>query len=494
MMRKYLWFISFFAIVVAGLMPSCLREQAASLDGAYPNPVAKIILNKCAVAGCHTAADKDLAAGLNLSTWRDCFKGTADHESVVIPYYSMESHLFMHCNTYADLGEQLSPRMPKADAALSREELKILDNWIMQGAPDKYGRLPFSDRPSRSKIYVTNQGCDRVAVIDANSRLLMRYIQVGTSSGVEGPHKVSVSRDSRYVYVLLNNDGVLHKIDAATDEIIGSASFGTGNWVNFIISKDGSRAFVLDSENDGRVVVVNLNTMIDEKYYSGTGLFVLPHGMSLSPDEQYLYVLPSGGNFVYKMDVTAPLQPQLPQKVCLVPGSQASFSAADNLNFHEIVFSPDGSKYFVNTQLKNDVRVYNAKNDSLLSIIPTAIYPQEFAFSKQYPYLFVSCILDSTCTSAACLGAISVIDYNSLQLVKNIKEGFYQPHGLVVDDANHRLFVASRNLDIKGPPPHHKAACIGRNGFISSVNLNDLSLEEYHVDLSVDPYSVAIRR
>ncbi|MEY2899496.1 MAG: hypothetical protein RL138_1549 [Bacteroidota bacterium] len=493
-MRKYLLFLPTVAIILALLLPSCLREQAAALDGGYPVPVAQIILTKCALSGCHNAQDKDLAAGLDLSTWQACFQGTEDFESVVIPHYTMESHVFMHCNTFADLGEQLSPRMPKTGAALSREELKILDNWIMQGAPDKFGRLPFSDKPNRSKIYVTNQGCDRVAVIDANSRLLMRYVSVGTSSGVEGPHKVSVSRDSRYVYVLLNNDGVLHKIDATTDEIIGSASFGAGNWVNFIISKDGSRAFVLDSENDGRVVVVNLNTMIDEKYYSGTGLFVLPHGMSLSPDEHYLYVLPSGGNFVYKMDVTDPLQPQLPQQICLVPGSQASFSAADNLNFHEIVFSPDGSKYFVNTQLKNDVRVYNAKNDSLLSIIPTAIYPQEFAFSKRFPYLFVSCISDSTCTSNACLGAITVIDYNSLQVVKHIKEGFYQPHGLVVDDANHRLFVASRNLDLKGPPPHHTAACAGRNGFISSVNLDNLSVEDYHVDLSVDPYSVDIRR
>lgn len=493
-MRKYLLFFPIIAIVLVALLPSCLREQAASLDGGYPTPVSQIILTKCAVAGCHTAQDKEEAAGLDLSSWNACFKGTEDHESVVIPYYTMESHVFMHCNTYSDLGEQLSPRMPQTGTALSREELKILDNWIMQGAPDKFGRLPFNDRPNRSKIYVSNQGCDRVAVIDADSRLLMRYIKVGTSNTIEAPHKVCVSDDGRFVYVLLNSDGVLHKIDALTDQIIGSASFGAGNWVNFIISKDGSRAFVLDSENDGRVVVVNLNTMIDEKYYSGTGLFVLPHGMSLSPDEHYLYVLPSGGNFVYKMDVTNPLQPQLPQQVCLVPGSQASFSAADNLNFHEIVFSPDGSKYFVNTQLKNDVRVYNAKNDSLLSIIPTAIYPQEFAFSKHYPYLFVSCIMDSTCTSSQCLGAITVIDYNSFQVVKNIKEVFYQPHGLVVDDANHRLFVASRNLDLNGPPPHHSAACTGRNGFISSVNLDNLTLEDYHVDLSVDPYSVAIRR
>jgi DNA-binding beta-propeller fold protein YncE len=493
-MNKYLLFLPFTAIILALLLPSCLREQAASLDGGYPTPVAQIILTKCAVAGCHTAQDKDAASGLDLSTWKACFKGTADFESVVIPFYTMESHLFLHCNTFADLGEQLSPRMPKSGNALTREELKVLDHWIMQGAPDKYGRLPFSDRVNRSKIYVSNQGCDRVAVIDADSRLLMRYIQVGTSNSIESPHKVCVSNDGKFVYVLLNSDGILHKVDAETDQIIGSASFGAGNWVNFLITKDGSRAFVLDSENDGKVVVVNLNTMIDEKYYSGTGLFVLPHGMSLSADEHYLYILPSGANFVYKMDVTDPLHPQLPQQVCLVPGGQASFSAADNLNFHEIAFSPDGSKYFVNTQLKNEVRVFSASNDSLLGIIPTAIYPQEFAFSKRYPYLFVSCILDSTCTSPQCLGAITVIDYNSLQVVKHIKEGFYQPHGLVVDDANHRLVVASRNLDLKGPPPHHIAACTGRNGFISTLNLDNLSLEDYQVELSVDPYSVAIRR
>jgi DNA-binding beta-propeller fold protein YncE len=493
-MKKYIFFVPFIVICCSLLMPSCLHEQASSLDGGYPSNVATIFFTKCVSSGCHNAMDKDNAAGLDLSTWKAAFLGTEEHEAVIIPYYPLESHVFLHCNTFADLGDQITPRMPLDGNPLSREEMRVLSEWIRNGAPDKYGRIAFSENSNRSKIYVTNQGCDRVAVLDAASQLLMRYIPVGTSASIEVPHKVFVTEDGNYVYVLLSTDGVLQKIDAHTDQVVGSASFGAGNWVNFVLTKNGKRAFILDSENDGKVVVVNLATMSDEKYYAGAGLFVLPHGLCLSPDEHTLYILPSSANFVYKMDVTDPLQPQLPVEVCLVPGALPSFSAIDDLNFHEIAFSPDGTKYFVNTQLKNDVRVYNAKNDSLLAQIPIGIYPQEFAVSRKYPYLFVSCILDSTCTAANCLGAVSVIDYNTLQLVKTIKEGFYQPHGLVVDDANHRVYVASRNLDVKGPPPHHSAACSGRNGFISSLNIDDLQVEDYHVELSVDPYSVAIRR
>lgn len=492
-MRKILLAFPIILSVSALILASCLRQQAASLDGGYPIEVAKIIIKKCTNAGCHNAQDKAQAAGLDLSNWNACFEGTQSHESVVIPYYPMESHLFMHCNSYPDIGEQIAPRMPLNQAPLSRPEMKVLEDWIMQGARDKYGRLPYSDQASRSKIYVTNQGCDRVAVLDANTRLLMRYISVGTSSAVEGPHKVVLSNDGKFAYVLLSADGVLEKIDAQTDELIGSASFGAGNWVNFVLTKDGKTAFVLDSQNDGKVVVINLNSMLDVKYYSGTGLFVLPHGLGLSPDDRTLYVLPSGANFLYKMDVSDPLNPQLPLQISLVPGASPSFSAMDNLNFHEIAFSPDGTKFFVNTQLRNDVRVFNTKNDSLLAILPVAAYPQEFAFSKRFPYLFVSCMLDSSCGGKECLGAVSIIDYNNLTVVKTLNQGFYQPHGLVVDDANYRVFVANRNLDVKGPLPHHSAACLGRNGFISSFQLNNFSIENYHVDLSVDPYSVAIR-
>ena len=70
----------------------------------------------------------------------------------------------------------------------------------------------------------------------------------------------------------------------------------------------------------------------------------------------------------------------------------------------------------------------------------------------------------------------------------------FQPHGLVVDDARELVYVAHRNVNSSGPPPHHSTECAGRNGYVTMIDLNTLELvSEYKVEVSVDPYSVALR-
>ncbi|HLG34448.1 MAG TPA: hypothetical protein VI757_06160, partial [Bacteroidia bacterium] len=50
----------------------------------------------------------------------------------------------------------------------------------------------------------------------------------------------------------------------------------------------------------------------------------------------------------------------------------------------------------------------------------------------------------------------------------------YQPHGIAVDDASGKVFVASLNYSLNGPAPHHSTGGIERNGFVTIIDMNTM--------------------
>jgi DNA-binding beta-propeller fold protein YncE len=89
---------------------------------------------------------------------------------------------------------------------------------------------------------------------------------------------------------------------------------------------------------------------------------------------------------------------------------------------------------------------------------------------------------------------VSVINYNTLQLVGTINQTLFQPHGIAIDDDRNLIIVTNRNLTNDGPAPHHSSECGARNGFISYYRLSDLTpLPKMKTEVSVDPYSISIR-
>ena len=187
-------------------------------------------------------------------------------------------------------------------------------------------------------------------------------------------------------------------------------------------------------------------------------------------------------------------------KISLVPGQQPIGSSI--IQPHEIIISPDGTKYFVTCQGSSEVRVMQISNDSLLAVIPVGLKPQELAISITHPYLFVSCTEDPAGPNKK--GNIYVIDYNTLTLVTGspVYAGF-QPHGIAVDDEDGLVYVANLNSDLNAPAPHHKSSCDGRNGNITIIDINSLTLYNknladgnsfvYTNELLPYPYFVAIR-
>lgn len=472
-----------FALV---MLFSCTKDQIPPSYNSYPEEVGKIFLNSCATPGCHNDKSYETAAGLNLSSWENLFRGT-NSGAAIIPYSPEQSPLMFFINTFSDLGQQLEPSMPFNSAPLSREQVIMVRDWIASGAFNKSGMARFPDSQGRKKFYVVNQGCDMVTVFDAETKLAMRCVKVGLSGASESPHMIKVSPDGLFWYVCFLNSTVLQKFRTFDDSPAGNIEIGPGYWNTFTISADSKKAFVVSWEADGKVAVVNLETMALVTKYEGSGFIKNPHGSAVSNNGNVLYLTAQTGNYVYRIPVN---DPGNYEEIVLEPPGPVMYSS--KFDAHEIIFSPDETKYFVTCQKSNEVRIMNSSDDSWVAAIPNIYSPQEMSISATTDYLFVSSPED-TVSFPGQRGSVSVINYKNNTFEKKIFTGF-QPHGIAVDDNKQLVYVVNRNANPTGPAPHHASGCGGRNGYVTIIDLKTLELVPgYHAEVSTDPYSVAVK-
>ena len=461
---------------------SCSKDPQIFLQGDYPPEVAKIIVNKCASSGCHNDASYQGAADLNTSTYANLFKGSSNG-SPVIPYRSDFSSLCYFINTYAEYGLTNIPTMPLNNKALTKDEVKTIKDWIDNGAPDVNGNIMWSDNPTRKKYYVLNQGCDVVTVFDAETQLPIRCITVGNNPNVaESPHMVKVSPDGNYWYVVFVGNTILQKFRTCDDSFVGEVNLGPQpNWNTITISDDSKKGYCMAWPN-GNIAVVNLQSMKVLHYY--TNAFLNGHGTALNNANDTLYVTSQSGNFIYKIDTGLSISPiQIRLDPTQIPSSISS------LDPHEIMFSFDGTKYFVTCQKSNEIRVLSTIGDNLLQVIPTGEYPLEMAKSALTNNLYVTCENEPN-SNPKIKGSVTVINMTTY-VHSNYKVG-YEPHGIAIDVANGYLIIASRNLNVSGPTPHHSGVC-GRNGFINYFRLSTMELLNKKTEVAADPYSITFR-
>lgn len=463
-------------------------SEPASAKGTYPTEIGDIILNRCATAGCHNAASYKNAAGLRLDSWDALFDG-GNSGAVVVPYSPANSSLLYFINTDPAKGPVAQPTMPLNAAPLTEAEYTLMRDWITRGAPDAEGNIPFgSNATTRQKIYLTQQGCDAIAVIDAAKHVVMRYIPIGVTGGTEAPHFMRVSNDGRFAYVSFLGGTVVQKIDTDRDTVVGTVEIGSGSWNAFGLSHDGKRIMMNDFAGSGKVLFIDAERMAVEQTHNLLGLFNFPHGVAGSRSWDTLFVTGQYGNTVYKISFTSGLYKQVSIDGAPPIGNPGLRDP------HEILMAPDFSKYFLSCEASNEIRVMDARTDAVLAAIPVGIKPQELAISTTKPYLFVTCMEDNNALPGF-RGSVYVINYNTYEVVQRIDGRFYQPHGVSVDDRAGTFFIGSRNANPNGPAPHHASGCGGRNGFYSVYDLNTLqpvgSGKRYEV--LPEPYSMDVR-
>ena len=473
------------------ILHSCTHEPSknAVTGSGYPDAVAKIIVTRCATAGCHNALSYENASALRMDQWDRLFDGSS-HGAVVIPYDIENSSLLYFINTDHSLGHEEVPTMPLNATPLTKEEYLTIRDWIAAGAPDKDGNIPFaSDAATRQKIYMTMQGCDLLTVVDADRKVIMRNIQIGKELNSESPHCVRVSKDGNFAYVCFIAGDYVQKIDTRTDAIVAEKQISTNHsasWNILHLSDDGTKMMIADFIN-GRLKILNTGTMEEINTIYAPGLFSSPHGIESNIAFDTFYVTAQYGNFVYKV---------------LLDGTTRRIRIDSNVlsnnhglrDPHEILMTPDHSKYFLTCEASGEVRVMDVRGDTVSKVFSTPGKPQEMALSTVKPYLFVTCMEDASNPLPGAKGSVVVINYQTMEIVKTIYGDFYQPHGITVDDARNHFFISSANVDPTGPAPHHVSTCGGRNGWYTIYDINTLeAVNGIRYETSVYPYSVDAR-
>ena len=481
-----------FSMIIMGI--SLLSWLACRVDppqtqAGYPKDIERILITRCAQSGCHNATSSVNAAGLNLSSYNTMLEG-GNSGAVVIPYSADQSTLFQFINTYADLGPIAKPTMPINLPSLSRNEVTLIKNWINAGCPNRNGDIPFSSNPAtRSKAYITNQGCDGVSVIDAATHLVMRYVKIGADPNqIENPHCLRVSQNKKDWFVCYSSGQYFDAYDAISDTLRKRTFLGIGNWNILKVSPDGRYVSVTDFSNNGKWVELDAQSLAIRRVISGNGVLTYPHGIAYTATQDTVYVTAQYGNMVYR------IIPNIPQidAISLQPGA-APVTTPQLLDPHEVLMSPDYSRYFVTCQASNEVRVMRTGADTLLATIPMGNYPLEMAISASRNELYVICQEDANPIYPTYRGSVYVVDLSTYAVKRKLYERFFQPHGIAIDEKRGELYVASRNVDPNGPAPHHISECAGRNGFFHVIDLNLFTVKRTASEISVDPYSADVR-
>lgn len=477
------------AVGAVMLVAACKHDPAgvnpdSAVNSNFPGEVAVIFEQKCAVAGCHNQASHSAAGGLLLDSWEHLFEGS-NNGAVVIPYSSLFSSLLYFVNVNEDSGLVEEPTMPVNGDPLSPEEYGTLRQWIDAGAPDANGNIPFGDRAgSRQKIYAAQTGCDVLTVIDAESNLVMRYLYMGNDPAQETMTGMVMSPTGEYLYICYYLNNILQKIDTRTDKVVQEVSLQDFFWHTMTISDDGSK-LMLCSSDDNSVRVHDANTLQQiASYKSG---IKNPRAIVANNNADTLYVSSPLGNTIYKIASNNLTEISLDDQ----PAS--TNASATSPNPWSIKMLPNNDKFFVTCAQTNDIRVISTTNDSVIKIIPVGTTPQQMAISDSKPYVFVTCMNDPS-TAAKSRGSVYVINYETLEVVKKIQAGFFEPYGITVDDEKGIVYVISKNASVDGPAPHHGSLCNGRNGFYQILDLNTLELQNNkRYEILAQPTETAIR-
>jgi DNA-binding beta-propeller fold protein YncE len=456
----------------------------------FPTAVGRIIQANCAVAGCHNAASHQFSGGgLLMDTWDHLFEG-GNHGAAIVPYSPENSPLLYFINSYPDFGPvptDPSMKMPLNGNPLSRSDYSVLRDWILDGAPDKFGNVPFASNAStRQKIYVVHQRCDYVTVIDAEKHVIMRSIPVGMAVTIETGYDIKIAADGM-AYASLWTSDELFRIDTKTDSVSGRINLGMPNSNVLHLSPNGNELLVANWYMSG-LLRVNAAGGVTTNTYNGTG-FTSPHGIASNRSFDTFFVTELIGNTIYRIAASG-----AHEKIS-IDGTTPT-QAPGKPDPYKILMAPDYTKYFVSCAGSNELRVMDAHADTLIKVIPVGKKPQEMAFSRDAatPYLFISCEEDSN-ANPTYRGSVYIINYKTYEVVEQIRDRYFMPHALAVDDQNGMLYVFSRNIDPSGPAPHHNSStCEGRSGYYSIYNFKERKpLNNRRYELTVDPHAADVR-
>ncbi len=418
------------AVLLGPFMQSCERSGViqppidyATIDTIHFSQDVQPILNRsCAYAGCHDAATK--ASGLNLTSWNGLIKGSANGE-VILPARPMRSLLTkLFDGTPQRKAHPSTPSNP-----IANDEVQFLKRWITEGAKNDAGVAPYAY--SMNKLYVPNQGEDLIAVIDIDSLVVFRYIDVGVSPAIDGPHFIVANQQNWYVS--LSATGQVWKFDGHADTLVGTGRI-QGSPALLALTPDGSKLYVSQFANSrtNQIAVMSTQTMMVSKTIN---VWVMPHGIRMDHTGTRLYVANMFSDNISVIDVASD------SVIATIPlAYDAQPFGSPKYMPMEIAVSPGDSILLVTCSETREVRMFDTRSYALVDSFAVGDEPWQIQFTPDGVYSYVTNRRGNS---------VSVIHLPMRHVMNTITTNspvyFNYPHGCDVSSDGQYIFVSNEN-------------------------------------------------
>lgn len=359
--------------------------------------------------------------GLVLDSWSDLIRGS-EHGEVLIPF-DAERSLLVELAVHAGAG------------LVTQEEIDLVRRWIEEGARNDDGAVPYAD--ATDLVYVSNQGSAVVSVVDTESNVVIRTIDLqdlGFSANAK-PHHIAVEPDGEHWYVSLIGENTVLKFDR-DNELVGRIPFE----VPGMLALD-------DADNDlyvGRSMsAVNPPQRIgfvgdDALEVEELDIFYpRPHALELTRDGRYLYSASLALNQMASID-TETMEVEIHQ----VPGPHHSLV--------QFAVAPDGNMMIGGGEMSGRLLFFDISDP----MNPVVVDSLDLGGSPWHPILTADG--GTAYVPRKTANAISVVDMDSREQTAVITgQGLSQPHGSALRPDGRYLYVSSNNLD-GGYTPRHE--------------------------------------
>lgn len=388
----------------------------------YSQHVQPLLDAKCSTAGCHSGTDP--AAGLSLASWDELVSGSENGECM-IPRRANRSLLVQLFD-----GTPLRKAHPAIANAPAADEVRFLRRWVDDGARNDAGEVPF--QASTNKVYVPNQGEDNVSIIDMDRLVVMKVVDVGTSTLVEGPHFVTAGDD--FWYVSLINAGQVWKFDARADTLVGKATI-PGAPALLALTPDGSKLYVsqFTTVTTNKVSVVNTATMALVKEIPAGSM---PHGLRMNHAGTRVYAANMMSDNLSVIDVATD---SVVADVLLA--WDANPTGTVKYMPMEVAVSHDDATVAVACSETGEVRMIRTSDNTLADSIAVGDQPWHLQFTPDDVFCYVTNRRGHT------VSAIHMPMRHVMKLYETPNEPriFNYPHGCDIAADGRYTFVSSEN-------------------------------------------------
>ncbi|HYM19703.1 MAG TPA: YncE family protein, partial [Candidatus Kapabacteria bacterium] len=309
-------------------------------------------------------------------------------ENDIIPYAAVWSHLFQHINTNPNLAAEATPLMPLSRNPLSISDQKTIFDWINQGAPSENGAIPYMT--VKQKIFVVNEGDDRVTILDDSTHRIVRMTSVGVSANPLSPSCLAMTPDKQsFILGAVNSNGTVCKYNAS--DCSAMTQFNSGYYINDLaVTPDGMKGYITDYPPSviQRFGIFDASAMKMMKSVSYPG-FSGSFGIAITHDGKYAYISGASSDNVVKVDT------KMDSVIAIFRvGSDVPMPVPDGYVPKYLpgymTISPDDKYLYLGCRNSSELLTIATANDSIINRTPLTYTPFRSALSPDGSELWIT--------------------------------------------------------------------------------------------------------